>query len=523
MLSRLPQDAYSRFQQMQTYVGWTPDDPERIRRLLPLVRPHFPGLISDFYAAIQRDVRAARVITGGAEQIQRLKGTLTRWLEELFSGQFDQDYIERRWKVGWRHVEIGLDQVYTNLALARLREGLLHAILENWTDGIAELGLAIQSLNRALDLDLAIILDAYAAEYNERQRQSERLRSEAAFYRLVETAGVMIVILRDNHSIAFMNPFAEEVTGYLAAEIASQNFLTLFLPAGAREGLAKEFRRILAGKSTRGYENAVVCRGGSKRWIVWNGQRLDDYQGAPAVVMIGQDITTRKDAEERALRSERLAAIGQTVAGLAHESRNAFQRSQACLELLQIELEGRPDQLELVERIQRSLNHLHRLYEEVRDYAAPVKLDRQACDLSHLWRDSWSHLDMTRASKSVELQEDLQSGDLTCTADWFALGQVFRNIFENAIAACPESGLISVRAGHVKLEGQQAIRVSIKDNGAGIDPDARERVFDPFFTTKPKGTGLGMAIARRIVEAHGGTIEIGDQPGGAEFIITLPV
>ncbi|MGE3778523.1 MAG: protoglobin domain-containing protein, partial [Pirellulaceae bacterium] len=317
MLSRLPQDAYSRFQQMQTYVGWTPDDPERIRRLLPLVRPHFPGLISDFYAAIQRDVRAARVITGGAEQIQRLKGTLTRWLEELFSGQFDQDYIERRWKVGWRHVEIGLDQVYTNLALARLREGLLHAILENWTDGIAELGLAIQSLNRALDLDLAIILDAYAAEYNERQRQSERLRSEAAFYRLVETAGVMIVILRDNHSIAFMNPFAEEVTGYLAAEIASQNFLTLFLPAGAREGLAKEFRRILAGKSTRGYENALVCRGGSKRWIVWNGQRLDDYQGAPAVVMIGQDITTRKDAEERALRSERLAAIGQTVAGLA--------------------------------------------------------------------------------------------------------------------------------------------------------------------------------------------------------------
>jgi signal transduction histidine kinase len=302
-----------------------------------------------------------------------------------------------------------------------------------------------------------------------------------------------------------------------------KDYLALFLPRDAIEGVSHEIRRIMAGKTTRGHENTIVCRDSARRWIVWNGQQLDDYLGGPAIVLIGQDITIRRDAEERALRSERLAAIGQTIAGLAHESRNAFQRSQACLELLQIELGDKPEQLELVTRIERSLKHLHRLYEEVRDYAAPIKLDRQPYDLAHVWRDAWSHLDLAWRGKQVVLREQLHGEDLTCLIDWFAMGQVFRNIFENAIAACPDPGEIVVTCEKVQYEGHPAWRVSVQDNGPGVDPAARERIFDAFFTTKPKGTGLGMAIARRIVEAHGGSIVLGQQPGGAEFVVTLPV
>jgi hypothetical protein len=238
--------------------------------------------------------------------------------------------------------------------------------------------------------------------------------------------------------------------------------------------------------------------------------------------MVGQDITDRKVAEERVLQNERLAAIGQTVTGLAHESRNAFQRSQACLELLSLELEGRPEELELVSRIQRALEHLHRLYEEVRDYAAPIKLDRQLCDLAHLWRDAWSHLEVNRTGKQIKLHESVECVDLESHIDWFALGQVFRNIFENAIAACSEPGDIWINCSDASLGEQPAISISIRDNGAGIPCDARGRVFDAFFTTKTKGTGLGMAIARRIVEAHGGVIELGHQEEGAEFVIVLP-
>jgi signal transduction histidine kinase len=294
------------------------------------------------------------------------------------------------------------------------------------------------------------------------------------------------------------------------------------MPERERLGVVAQLRKSRGGKPTIGYENVIRCRDGSERCLVWNAQRLEDFEGAPAILAVGQDITDRKVAEERALQTERLAAIGQTVTGLAHESRNAFQRSQACLELLSLELEDRPEQLELVSRIQRALDHLHRLYEEVRDYAAPIKLDRQLCDLAHLWRDAWSHLEVSRAGKEIALRESITAKNLDAHVDWFALGQVFRNIFENAISACAEPGEIRVNCCEATLANQPAISIRIRDNGSGIPSDARPRVFDAFFTTKTKGTGLGMAIARRIIEAHGGTIELGSPDEGAEFVIVLP-
>lgn len=356
----------------------------------------------------------------------------------------------------------------------------------------------------------------------QQQLADEKRRSEAAFRHLVEAAGAMIVILRTDHKVIYFNPFAEELTGYRAEEVLSQDYLTRFIDPVDQVEVASEVQRNLAGHPTRNYESSIRCRDGSRRWLVWNAQRLDDFEGLPAVLAIGQDITERRKAEERALQAERLAAIGQTVTGLAHESRNAFQRSQACLELLALDLEGKPEQLELVQRIQRALDHLHRLYEEVRDYAAPIKLEKQSCDLAHLWRDAWSHLEVVRKTKEVRLKELIGNTDLTCNADWFALGQVFRNIFENAIAACPEPGEIILCCRPAKFEGRSAMEISIQDNGPGLTAESRERVFDAFFTTKTKGTGLGMAIAKRLVEAHSGTIVVGDAPGGAQFIITLP-
>ena len=102
--------------------------------------------------------------------------------------------------------------------------------------------------------------------------------------------------------------------------------------------------------------------------------RDDDGQPRGAVVAFG-DITERQAAQERMLQAERLAAIGQMVAGLAHESGNALARSQACLEMLALEVEDRPEALDLIGRIQKAQDHLQQLYEEVRSYAAPLKLD----------------------------------------------------------------------------------------------------------------------------------------------------
>jgi signal transduction histidine kinase len=137
--------------------------------------PQLHALIDDFYAEIERHPDARKVITGGQAQIDRLKGTLIQWIRDLFGGRYDADYVSRRWQVGWRHVEIGLDQVYTNVALSRLRTGLIRSLHEAWQGDPVILKETVHALNKLLDLDLAIIEDAYQAEYMARLQRSERL------------------------------------------------------------------------------------------------------------------------------------------------------------------------------------------------------------------------------------------------------------------------------------------------------------------------------------------------------------
>jgi signal transduction histidine kinase len=170
-----PEEVFRRYRELQTYVGWTEAAAARVAATAGLLRPHLPALIDDFYDTIERHPDARKVITGGAAQIQRLKGTLLNWLAELLCGRYDRDYVARRWRVGWRHVEIGLDQAFTNVALSRLRTGLCQALQENWTGGADELKATIRALNTLLDLDLAIIEDAYQFEYAARLQRSERL------------------------------------------------------------------------------------------------------------------------------------------------------------------------------------------------------------------------------------------------------------------------------------------------------------------------------------------------------------
>ena len=228
---------------------------------------------------------------------------------------------------------------------------------------------------------------------------------------------------------------------------------------------------------------------------------------------MGHDITELKAAQDRALQSERMAAIGQMCAGLAHESRNALQRSQACLEMLALRLEDRPQALNLIVRIQQAQDDLHRLYEDVREYAAPIKLVIRECDLGEIWRRAWSHLEPLRRGREATLREPSNGLSLVCQADAFRLEQVFRNILDNALAACAERPDIQITGSAAWLDEREAIRIAVRDNGPGLSPEQRDKIFESFYTTKTRGTGLGMAIVKRIVEAHGGQVGLGDRRG----------
>ncbi len=170
-----PDLLFRRFQGLQAYAGWTPACARLIAAAAPLLTPHIPALVEDFYDEIGRHPGALKVITGGPAQVERLKGTLARWIAELLAGDYGPAYVARRWRVGWRHVEIGLDQAFTNVAMSRLRSGLIHALHLSWAGDADGLLATAGALNRAIDLDLALIEDAYQAEYMSRLAASERM------------------------------------------------------------------------------------------------------------------------------------------------------------------------------------------------------------------------------------------------------------------------------------------------------------------------------------------------------------
>lgn len=231
-------------------------------------------------------------------------------------------------------------------------------------------------------------------------------------------------------------------------------------------------------------------------------------------------ITRIREAEERALHAERLAAIGQVVASLAHESRNFLQRILTSLESLEDIVPHQPEALAEVARIQSAEKGLELLLEELREFAAPIRLDKVDCSLRSVWRQAWSHVTHAHNVTHVRFDDATAAEGLKFHVDAFRFGQVFRNLFENSLAACRDNPSIQVDCQH----GNGTVWITVRDNGPGLSREQRKYVFQPFFTTKAKGTGLGMAIVKRIVEAHGGNISVGDDVGqGAEFLITLPL
>jgi PAS domain S-box-containing protein len=235
------------------------------------------------------------------------------------------------------------------------------------------------------------------------------------------------------------------------------------------------------------------------------------------------EMAQRREEHERLLEAERLAAIGAAMNGLMHESRNALQRSQACLEMLSREVQDRPSALDLITRIQRAQNDLHELYEKVRDYAAPLRLDPQRHVLSTIVREVWLELEPLRAGRQTRLREEYTGSDPACEVDRRAIAHVLSHLIKNTLVICPDPVEISISYHDAELDGQPALKIVLEDNGPGIPAAEREKAFAPFFTTKTKGTGLGLAVSKRIIEAHGGQISLGaESSAGAQFVLILP-
>lgn len=326
-------------------------------------------------------------------------------------------------------------------------------------------------------------------------------------------------------TLKFISDGCRELCGYTPAELlAGKPTWAEVIEDEDRDEVRCNVQSKLALRQPFQAAYRIRHRNGEQRWAWEHGQGVFS-EGGELLALEGfiADTTELQKAREDLVQSERLAAMGQMLSGIAHESRNALQRIQASVDLLSLELEGHPEASEEIARIARAREDLQRLFEELRNFAAPIHLDLSRCDLSKIWQQAWDHLESSMEGRVTELSVDTGGIDLSCKVDAFRMVQVFRNLMENSLSACSDPVRIEIESCVTSLEGAPALCICVRDNGPGLSEDQRAHIFDAFYTTKTKGTGLGMAIAQRVVEAHGGIIRVGTcRHGGAEFEVILP-
>jgi PAS domain S-box-containing protein len=352
----------------------------------------------------------------------------------------------------------------------------------------------------------------------------QRLRAEHQLVEgLVTTAKVIFLLLDPEGHILRHNAYLEDLSGLDAAELRGRVWWDCLLPAEARAPAQSWFRQAFVGTHKAYTVQPLLTAAGDRRTVAWYGAELAATPDAGAtVLLVGHDVTELHAAQQQALQAERLAAIGKMAAAIAHDGRNAIQRTHACLERLSWKIPDRPEALELVARAQKAQDDLLRLFEDVRSFAAPIRLEAGWCNVAEVWREAWARLTTAHPDRSARLDEQLGETDLFCWVDRFRLGQVLYNILDNALAAGPDQVVITVTTQEASLAGRPAVLVIVRDNGPGLNAEQRQHIFEPFYTTKVKGTGLGMAIAKRIIDAYGGQITVGPGGPGAELLIILP-
>ncbi|MCA9142561.1 MAG: PAS domain-containing protein [Planctomycetaceae bacterium] len=323
--------------------------------------------------------------------------------------------------------------------------------------------------------------------------------------------------------IVYVTPAFTRMTGYARDELIGKTPRMLQGPNTDRNLLARMRKQLTEGQSF-GCELINYRKDRSEYLVELTLDPVrDSSHRITHWIAVQQDVTERRRAEETLAQAERLASIGAAMAGLSHESRNALQRIQASLDELEELGADRPELMTHIDGIRHSQDDLFQLYEEVREFAAPVRLEPRTCYLDNIVNDTWATLAIKREGRTIWFRVHGGNVDLQCEVDEFAMRQTLRNILENALAACADPVEIDVSFAEVSLDGKPALRISLRDNGPGLNEEQKRRIFDEFYTTKPEGTGLGMAIVRRFIEAHGGRVTVAsDFRSGAEVIVTLP-
>jgi len=225
----------------------------------------------------------------------------------------------------------------------------------------------------------------------------------------------------------------------------------------------------------------------------------------------------QRKANESLRRAERLKTLGEMAAGMAHEVKNPLAAIRSSAQILSERVTGK--EAEFANIVVSEVDRLNRVVNEFLAYARPAPLRREPVLLSGLLDSCLELLAPVIEQAGVNVKRVYPEGERKVEVDPNQLRQVFLNLILNAVQAMGQGGELAVSIG----PDAGGARVTVADNGPGIEPDKLKRIFEPFFSTKPGGTGLGLPIAQRIVAEHGGRLEIESKPGeGTTVTVALP-
>ena len=415
------------------------------------------------------------------------------------------------------------DQPFTALLSAPLIwqgrvTGVIHVLEDKESRRFTESDLKLLSLfaNHA-----AIAIENARHSENLEQKVAERTaklaESENQLRLMADSLPALISYVDSEHRYRFNNKAYEEWFGQPRSEILGRHVREV-LGEPTYQRIRRHVEATLSGE-TRSYEDELPYRSGGTRYVrATYVPDFGEHGQVKGMFALVSDITEHKRMEERLLKTERLAGIGETAAMVGHDLRNPLQGIGAAAYALRERLGSRIDEKtrELIRLIETGVEYSDRIIQDLLDYSGEIQLQLQVTTPRSIARD---------ALQQIKMPDNVRVSDLTTDepkleVDPAKMQRVFTNIIENAIHAMPTGGEITVSS----KKSNSAVEFRFTDTGPGIPEEMMQELWRPLVTTKAKGMGLGLAICRRIVEAHDGSISVETTVGhGTTFMLTLPI
>ncbi len=357
------------------------------------------------------------------------------------------------------------------------------------------------------------------------RRSAEEIRTQAvslqelrALYRhIVSSVPSGLVTIDRSYRITSFNPTAESVIGRAADEVIGTPITDIVRDLKFVLDNPRKLERIHREEST-------IVVGGRRRYLGWSLSPLRESSGRLlGFIFMFQDVTRVKELERISYRAEKLAAIGELAAAIAHEIRNPLAAMSGSIQLLQSKLDLSGTELRLMNIVLRETNQLNKWITDFLEYSRPPKPDRRAMDLNQLLDDALAVARQDDDFRDATFQKEF-SDPVWVLGDETRIRQVVWNLIKNAAQAMPDGGPITIDLTSVDNGSRPLVELAVRDEGVGIAPEEQEKVFQPFFTTKERGTGLGLAVVHQIITDHDGRISVDSEPGRyTVFRVLLPL